>query len=153
MIPALFIAMASFSGCKGDADSVIDPNDTIPIVKVIKELPKMYLNGNLVVGEHAIVRTQAELLAIFPQEEIEQSPDLMEIDFNTQTLLIGRDVYECLAVFNYDFSLTGQNQYTFTVDIFGGWTIYDYGFLYGIVVTKLPVNAEVIFNINKQSHQ
>jgi hypothetical protein len=117
---------------------------------IIKELPKMYLNGDLLSGKQAVIQSQAELLAIFPQEEIDKYSDLQEIDFNTQTLLIGRDNYCAGANFNYEFSSTENDQYIFKVDIFGNYGVMDYNFLYGIVVTKLPANAEVVFNINKE---
>ena len=128
-----------------------DDTETPP-AEIIKELPKMYLNGNLTAGEHAVIQSKTELLALFPQEEINKSVDLQEIDFNTQTLLIGRDDYGYGACFNYEFYLTEKNQYIFKVDIFGGYATMDYNFLYGIIVGKLPATAEVIFNISKQTH-
>ena len=136
------LVMSSFSGC-GTAENT-------PAV-IIKELPSIYIDGNLMSGEHAVIRSKTELLAIFPQSEIDKSPDLKDIDFDTQTLLIGRDDYCNIANFEYDFSLTGENQYIFKVYIFGGYTAMDYDFLYGIVVAKLHAKAKVTFIINKES--
>jgi hypothetical protein len=150
IIPALMLVMSSFSGCEIKEMRVQET----PVI-VIKELPKMYLEGNLYVaaGEHAIIQSQTELSALFSQETIENSSDLQEIDFETQTLLIGRDDYHYNAVFNYEFSTTAENEYLFTVNIFGGYAVMDYGFWYGIIISKLPTNAEVVFNINKQNNQ
>ena len=144
IIPALMLVMSSFSGCK--------PAENTP-AELIKELPKMYLDGNLLSGEHAVIRSKTELLAIFPQTEIDKSPDLQEIDFNTQTLLIGRDECSHVRALNYTFSWTEKKQYIFEVNIDvleSGWGDWDY-FLYGIVVAKLHAKAKITFIINKES--
>ena len=136
-----------------NGEQVYCHNENNSIAELIKKLPKMYLIGNLNAGEQAVIQSQAELLAIFSQTEINKSVDLQNIDFATQTLLIGRDNYNYGANFNYKFSLTGQNQYTFKVDISGNLCVIDNDFLYGIIVSKLPANTEVIFNINKDYQQ
>jgi hypothetical protein len=146
VLPILAAVTLTAFKCGGENAPVNKP------IEIIRELPKMYMEGNLVAGEHAIIQNQTELLEIFTQETIESSPDLQEIDFSTQTLLIGRDDYNYAAVFNYEFSLIGENKYLFKVDISGGYTVMDYGFWYGIIVHKLTDNAEVIFNINKQNN-
>jgi len=152
----IFTGIFTFSNC--DKLRELRVNELSEIIKeeikntpsIVKELPKMRLSGDLNGGEYAVIQSQAELLAIFPQGEIDKSPDLQAIDFDTQTLLIGRDNYQSFAVFNYAFYWTGKNQYTFEVEIFGNYAMMDYCFLHGIVITKLPVNAKVIFIINKR---
>jgi hypothetical protein len=156
-VPDLDLLIEKVNRLEGEVEELKDRVDELEEqekpVEIIKELPKMYLNGALHFGEHAVIQSQAELFAIFPQEEIEQSPyssHLLNIDFNTQTLLIGRDDYCYSANFNFEFYLTGKNQYICKVYISGGWTAMDYNFLFGFVVNKLPEDAEVIFNINKE---
>ena len=64
-----------------------------PDATLIKDLPKMYLTGNIKQGEQEIIRTKEELLTFFSQFEIDKVNELKNIDFTNQTLLIGCDNY------------------------------------------------------------
>ena len=115
-----------------------------------KDLPKMYLTGNIKQGEQEIIRTKEELLTFFSQFEIDKVNELKNIDFTNQTLLIGCDNYSNeVNNLRYTFSKKNEKEYILHVEISGGATRPEGFFYYGIITNKLPKTAIVTFNIVK----
>ena len=121
-----------------------------PDATLIKDLPKMYLTGNIKQGEQEIIRTKEELLTFFSQFEIDKVNELKNIDFTNQTLLIGCDNYSNeVNNLRYTFSKKNEKEYILHVEISGGATRPEGFFYYGIITNKLPKTAIVTFNIVK----
>lgn len=142
----LFMAVVSFllagAGCEKD---IFYPDATL-----IKDLPKMYLTGNIKEGEQKIIRTKEELLTFFSQFEIDKVNELKNIDFTNQTLLIGCDNYSNeVNNLRYTFSKNDEKEYILHVEISGGATRPEGNFYYGIIANKLPKTAIVTFDIVK----
>ena len=140
------MAVVSFllagAGCEKD---IFYPDATL-----IKDLPKMYLTGNIKQGEQEIIRTKEELLTFFSQFEIDKVNELKNIDFTNQTLLIGCDNYSNeVNNLRYTFSKKNEKEYILHVEISGGATRPEGFFYYGIITNKLPKTAIVTFNIVK----
>ena len=124
--------------------------DTSPEAVIVKELPKMYFESNIEMGKHKVIQTQTELEALFPNVDLNTVEILKNINFSNQTLLIGREFYPNIADLRYQFIKTKAYDYVFTIEISGMATQPDF-FLYGIVVKKLPNNANISFNIQKSN--
>lgn len=139
---ALFLLIGGM-GCEENENLIF--TDAI----IIKELPKMYLTGSIKQGEQKIIQSNKELLTLFSQAEIDKFPDLQDVDFDKQTLLIGCDSYPNEANLIYEFSKKNAKEFIFRVEISGGATRPDGNFKYGIIVQKLPKTAIVNFNIVK----
>ena len=124
--------------------------DTSPEAVIVRELPKMYFESNIEMGKHKVIQTQTELEALFPNVDLNTVEILKNINFSNQTLLIGREFYPNIADLRYQFIKTKAYDYVFTIEISGMATQPDF-FLYGIVVKKLPNNANISFNIQKSN--
>lgn len=124
--------------------------DTSPEAVIVRELPKMYFESNIEMGKHKVIQTQTELEALFPNMSLNTVEVLKDIDFSNQTLLIGREFCPNIADLRYQFIKTKAYDYVFTIEISGMATQPDF-FLYGIVVEKLPNNANISFNIQKSN--
>ena len=138
---ALLIAAAMGCGCSKD-------KDTSEENLIVKELPKRGIQGNLKIGEHRVIQSEKELYSSYSKEEVMAVKELRDIDFSTQTLLIGEESYENQASLIYEFTKKNVINYVFTVKISGFATRPDF-FTYGIIVKKLPKGANVVFNIIK----
>lgn len=136
----LLLFMVSCGCCK-EANSLNE-------VKIIKELPKMYIQGNISIGTQKIIQKKEELLLIFSAEQLNKLNDLNQIDFDKQTLLIGYDSYPNEAELTYQLEKNTQNKYTLLVSIKGLATRPD-SFLYGVVVSKVSKNIDIEFKIEK----
>ena len=88
LIVSTIITLLLLIGGTGCEKEIFYPDATL-----IKDLPKMYLTGNIKQGEQEIIRTKEELLTFFSQFEIDKVNELKNIDFTNQTLLIGCDNY------------------------------------------------------------
>lgn len=143
-ISLLLLLGEAIIGCQNDI------NKTYPDAIIVKELPKMYIQGNIKQGDVKIVHSKKELLALFSQSEIDKVNDLATINFSTQTLLIGCDNYASEANFRYKFSKNKETEYNFSVEINGMVARPEGYFLFGIIVKKLPQDAKVSFNIVKR---
>lgn len=140
MVIALFLLLVV--GCEKDI--------FYPDAIIIKELPKMYLTGNIKQGEQKLIQTKKELLTLFSQSEIDKVDDLKDLDFTNQTLLIGCDTYSNeVNNLRYLFSKKSEKEYILHVEISGGATKPEGNFKYGIIANKLPKTATVTFNIVK----
>lgn len=140
MVIALFLLVGA--GCEKEI--------FYPDAIIIKELPKMYLTGNIKQGEQKLIQTKNELLTSFSQSDIDKVNDLKNIDFINQTLLIGCDTYSNeVNNLRYLFSKKIEKEYILQVEISGGATRPEGNFYYGIIAKKLPETAIVTFEIIK----
>ncbi|WP_080903408.1 hypothetical protein [Parabacteroides sp. Marseille-P3160] len=131
-------------GCNNDN---YEKNPIFPEAIIVKELPKMYLSGNIEKGDHKVIQDQSELQNIFSWEELSKVNDLQNIDFSKYTLLIGCDSYLSEANLEYSYSKTGDIDYLFQIRISGMAARPDGFFQYGIIVEKLPQKAKVNFSV------
>ena len=140
---ALFVAATMGCGCSKDREASEEN-------LIVKELPKMHLQGNLEIGEHRVIQSEEELYRAYTREAVMSVKELRDIDFSTQTLLIGREFYANQANLTYKFTKKDTMNYIFTVEINGLLARPD-GFTYGMIVKKLPKEANIIFNIVKNN--
>ena len=107
LIVSTIITLLLLIGGTGCEKEIFYPDATL-----IKDLPKMYLTGNIKQGEQEIIRTKEELLTFFSQFEIDKVNELKNIDFTNQTLLIGCDNYSNeVNNLRYTFSKKNEKEY------------------------------------------
>ena len=125
--------------------------DTSPEAVIVREIPKItvYL-GNEKFGTYKVIQNRKTLDSAFSNVEFSTLEQFKDIDFTTETLLLGYDNYANQADFHFQFVKIKANNYSLTVKISGLATKPD-TFLYGIVVKKLPNNANISFNIQKSN--
>ena len=116
---------------------------------IIKELPKMYPDTiNFPLGRVMVINEEEYLYNLLSKKWVNASKDLKDIDFSTQTLILGYDSYPNLANFDFNFKKETEGKYIFTVEISGLATQPD-EFVYGIVVKKLPKRSWVIKEVHR----
>ncbi|QLF49438.1 hypothetical protein HW278_01305 [Capnocytophaga sp. oral taxon 902] len=142
---ALLILVIAGCGC-----SKTD-KDTSPEAVIVREISKIrvYL-GDEKFGTYKVIQNRKTLDSAFSNVEFSTLEQFKDIDFTTETLLLGYDNYANQADFHFQFVKIKANNYSLTVKISGLATKPD-TFLYGIVVKKLPNNANVSFNIQKSN--
>ncbi len=136
----LSVAIMLLGSCK--------PNNIIeyPDAVILKELPKVAVGSN---REAMVIRSEQELMAVYTEEYISRISDLQNIDFSRYTLLLGYCFYANeVSYMKHLFSKTGVSSYTYLLQIAGDATIPD-AFRYGILVAKLPITAEITFEIDE----
>ena len=118
---------------------------------IVREISKIrvYL-GDEKFGTYKVIQNRKTLDSAFSNVEFSTLEQFKDIDFTTETLLLGYDNYANQADFHFQFVKIKANNYSLTVKISGLATKPD-TFLYGIVVKKLPNNANVSFNIQKSN--
>ena len=84
---------------------------------------------------------------LFPNTDLSTIKEFKDIDFGTQTLIIGRKGLSEMAQAKCRFSKKNNNSYVLTVDLdllglFGPVVLY-----YGAIVQKLPENATVTVEV------
>ena len=137
IVPFLFLIMG---GCE-------DKDGIYPEAIIVKELSKITVLGNHT--KSVVVQSQKELKAVFSEEELKRIDDLQQIDFSKYSLLLGYGSYANeVANMEHLFSKTTEMSYTYLLKIGGAATRPD-SFRYGILVSKLPKSAEVIFKIEE----
>lgn len=128
-------------GCKKE------DNITFPDAIIIKELPKLYILSSST--ESVVIQSLEELYTMFGESELQRYEELQQVDFSKQTLLLGFCRYGNLVTdMRHYFAKTGERSYTYLLKISGDATMPD-AFWYGIVVAKLPKEAEVSFKIEE----
>ena len=139
-ILSLFLLIGG-TGCKKEE------NITFPDAIIIKELPKLYiLSSNT---ESVVIQSQKELYTMFGESELQRYEEMQQIDFSKSTLLLGFGRYgNLVSDMRHYFVKTGKRSYTYLLKISGDATMPD-TFRYGVVVTKLPKEAEVTFKIEE----
>ena len=120
---------------------------TFPDAIIIKELSKLDILGSNT--ESIVIQSQKELDAIFSKSEMQRYEELQQIDFSKNTLLLGFGRYgNEVSNMQHYFIKTGTSSYTYLLKIAGDATRPD-AFRYGIIVAKLPKDAEVTFLIDE----
>ena len=140
---ALLLLVIAGCGC-----SKTDKDTEAVIVREISKI-RVYL-GDEKFGTYKVIQNKKALDSAFSNVEFSTLEQFKDIDFTTETLLLGYDNYANQADFRFQFVKTKANNYSLTVKISGLATKPD-TFLYGIVVKKLPNNANVSFNIQKSN--
>lgn len=140
-IALLFLTTAA--SCKKEQQQK-EENATITIQK---ELRVMHLyRSNISEGSHNIIQNQAALKALISSEDLDQYPDLKNIDFTRYTLLLGSASYSNLVTaIQYDLVKSTTGQYEFRVN-FGGLATQPEGkFEYGALITKASSSVNISF--------
>ena len=122
-----------------------ETNIIFPDAIIIKELPKLYILSSST--ESVVIQSLEELYTMFGESELQRYAELQQVDFSKQTLLLGFCRYgNLVSAMRHYFVKTGERSYTYLLKISGNATMPD-AFWYGIVVAKLPKEAEVSFKI------
>ncbi len=139
---ALFLSMGMV-GC----DDKEDNKQMYPDAKIIKELPVM--NGSCCEdGKTLIVNSQKELEDLFRGTKLPNP--LANINFNTYTIIFSSLAGTPGVVgFRQEFIKIENNKYQYT--LFVNFSIDNSAMpkTFGVVVTKIPSDSEIIFNVNK----
>jgi len=116
-----------------------------PEAKIIKELPQMYVNA-ISIGSTWIVNNATTFNEMFGTTDIEKYKDLTSIDWNTQTLLVGRSFHTNLVnIFGHTFTRLNERSYHYKIEVDNTDATAIDDFMYGIIVKKLPFGANVVF--------
>lgn len=123
-------------------------NDDDRIALPIAEEYNCSLNSSLNVGDFHTVRSQEELLE-FVSESDASANGLFDIDFSAYTLLLGKESFRNVPECSYAFYQEGGT-YHLDVEIrptlAPAFTVFEYG----VLVEKLPQNAQVICSVTKK---
>ena len=106
-----------------------------------------FVNFALTQDGYRVVQNKEALQALFPNTDLSTIKEFKDIDFGTQTLIIGRKGLSEMAQAKCRFSKKNNNSYVLTVDLdllglFGPVVLY-----YGAVVQKIPENATVTVEV------
>ncbi len=114
---------------------------------IMMELPKMYIEG-LADGETKIINDSLNFSRCFTNEDLERYPDLKDINWNNHTLLVGHYFYPYLVNIRHEFNKINDLDYIYNLVVKATAATAIDNFTYGIIVSKLPQEANVIFNID-----
>lgn len=123
-------------------------NDDDRIALPIAEEYNCSLNSSLDVGEFQTIRSQEELLE-FVSESDASVNGFLDIDFSAYTLLLGKESFRNVPECSYAFYQEGGT-YHLDVEIrptlAPAFTVFEYG----VLVEKLPQNAQVTCSVTKK---
>lgn len=106
------------------------------------------LNSSLNVGDFHTIRSQEELLE-FVSESDASVNGLLDIDFSAYTLLLGKESFRNVPECSYAFYQEGGT-YHLDVEIRPTLAPAATVFEYGVLVEKLPQNAQVTCSVTKK---
>jgi hypothetical protein len=132
----------SLVGCKKDDDS----NNNL----VVKELPALYIGYNLNPEETVIIGDQATFNNVFSKELVAQTSVLQNIDFLKYNVLAGQSSTPSgFASLKQKFFKLENNSFLYQLDVSYEIVGVPMNFCYGIIVNKLPSEAKITFEVNK----
>lgn len=118
-----------------------------PEAIIIRELPKLSGIGNHT--ESVIINSQDELDAVFNTIALQREESLQDIDFSKFSLLLGYGTYgNEVSSMDHSFIKIKKNTYLYLIKVGGDATRPD-TFRYGIIVSKLPMAANVEFKLEE----
>lgn len=117
---------------------------------IVMELPKMYIDG-LADGETKVINDSLSFSRCFTNDDLLKYPDLADINWNKHTLLVGRYFYVNQANLIHRFTKVDELNYLYRLKVSGNATATD-NFVYGIVVEKLPLEANVTFKVVEDTY-
>ena len=120
---------------------------------IVREIPQEQLLGiNLEKDTLKVIQSRKELQDLFPNQNLGERTIFKEIDFSTQTVLLGSKFFvHTYGVKSYDFRKKGNNEYTLKVGLSDTFFTQPRVLYYGIIVKKISDNANISFNIQKNN--
>ena len=138
---AMLLLVITACGCSKTEEETIFPEAVMvkSFATVANTTEHSFVNFALTQDGYRVVQNKEALQALFPNT----IKEFKDIDFGTQTLIIGRKGLSEMAQAKCRFSKKNNNSYVLTVDLdllglFEPVVLY-----YGAVVQKLPENATV----------
>lgn len=127
--------------------------DTSTEAVIVREIPQEQLLGiNLEKDTLKVIQSRKELQDLFPNQNLGERTIFKEIDFSTQTVLLGSKFFvHTYGVKSYDFLKKGNNEYTLKVGLSDTFFTQPRVLYYGIIVKKISDNANISFNIQKNN--
>lgn len=146
-ISVLFLLLGLMgAGCEKED---VDTNTGLPI---FEELPILYMGYNLENGETRVIKNQETLEIVFSKDLIAQITSLQNIDFTKHDVLVGENFYKRgIAKLKHKFIKTGNESFSYKLEVFHDLTLPAGRFCYGIIVNKLPLEAIVKFEVTKMN--
>lgn len=143
---SIILMLLSFMGVgceKDDEDSTTD-------LPIFKELPILYMGYTLENEETRVVKNQEAFESIFSGDLIAQIPSLQNIDFTKHDVLVGENFYtRGIAKLEHKFIKTGNNSFSYKLEVFHDLTLPAGRFCYGVIIDKLPTEAVVQFEVTR----
>ncbi|VDG81932.1 Uncharacterised protein [Capnocytophaga ochracea] len=142
---AMLLLVITTCGC-----SKTEEETTFPEAVMVKSFATVantpehsFVNFALTQDGYRVVQNKEALQVLFPNTDLSTIKEFKDIDFGTQTLIIGRKGLSEVTQAKCRFSKKNNNSYVLTVDLdllglFGPVVLY-----YGAIVQKLPENATV----------
>jgi hypothetical protein len=116
---------------------------------VVEALPPIYSGCNLRFGTNIIIRKQSSLDSIFTSEARQNTPLLNSIEFSKYDLLVGSASYNRgIYSLEHHFFQVEDLIYSYRLYVTYDLTNPSGTFYYGILVDKLPKDANVVFQVN-----
>ena len=146
---AMLLLVITACGC-----SKTEEETTFPEAVMVKSFATVantpehsFVNFALTQDGYRVVQNKEALQALFPNTDLSTIKEFKDIDFGTQTLIIGRKGLSEVTQAKCRFSKKNNNSYVLTVDLdllglFGPVVLY-----YGAVVQKLPENTTVSVDV------
>ncbi|MDP3641755.1 MAG: hypothetical protein Q8S54_01050 [Bacteroidota bacterium] len=141
---SVFALLLSLMGAGCEKDENNDNN------LVVKEFPVLYMGYNLEPGETVIIRNQEAFEKVFSKDLIAQINSLQNIDFTKYNVLAGKSSTPSgFATLKHKFFKLENNSYLYQLNVSYELVGVPMNFCYGIIVNKLPLEANIKFEVNK----
>jgi hypothetical protein len=117
---------------------------------IVKELPAFYIGYNLKAEEIMIISDQSTFDKVFTKELLAQTSILQDIDFSKYNVLAGQSsIPSGFATWKNKFCKLEKNSYLYQLKVSYEEVGVPLNFCYGIIVNKLPSEANVKFEISR----
>ena len=146
---AMLLLVITTCGC-----SKTEEETTFPEAVMVKSFATVantpehsFVNFALTKDGYRVVQNKEALQALFPNTDLSTIKEFNDIDFGTQTLIIGRKGLSEMTQAKCRFSKENNNSYVLTVNLglpglFGPAVLY-----YGAIEQKVPENATVTVEV------
>ncbi|HOI47918.1 MAG TPA: hypothetical protein PK167_01335 [Prolixibacteraceae bacterium] len=116
---------------------------------VVKEFPILYMGYNLKPEKTVIIRDQETFDKVFSKELVTQFSVMQNIDFFKYDVLVGENFYtRGITKLEHRFTQSG-NSYLYKLSVIYNDALPAGNFCYGIIINKLPAEANVKFEVTK----
>ena len=146
---AMLLLVITTCGCSKTEEETIFPEAVmVKSFATVENTPEhSFVNFALTQDGYRVVQNKEALQVLFPNTDLSTIKEFNDIDFGTQTLIIGRKGLSEMTQAKCRFSKENNNSYVLTVNLglpglFGPAVLY-----YGAIVQKVPENATVTVEV------
>ncbi|GJH39665.1 hypothetical protein RCZ04_02150 [Capnocytophaga sp. HP1101] len=143
---AVLLLVITACGCSKTEDKETTFPDAVLVksfVTVTNTSDHSFVNFALTSDGYRIVQNKEALQALFRNTDLSSIKEFKDIDFATQTLIIGRKSLTEITDAKCKFSKKGDNSYVLTIDLSTPQLLEPAVLYYGAIVQKLPNSATV----------